>query len=152
VVLGSLYSSGRAPPHALTDGNAMQAIVTRGQATLAFDDAGGVITVRTPGGHEMVFSDADHSVVITDRNRNRVQLGPTGITLDSAKDIRIGASGRIAVEAVGGITLASKADVQVEGLNVACQAQVAISVRGGASAELSATGQTTVQGAMVMIN
>ena len=42
--------------------------------------------------------------------------------------------------------------VKVEGLNVACEAQVGLTAKGSASAELSAAGQTTVKGAMVLIN
>ena len=55
-------------------------------------------------------------------------------------------------ESVGAISLTSQADVQAKGLNVTCQGQVAFTGKGAASAELSASGQTTVRGAMVMIN
>ena len=50
------------------------------------------------------------------------------------------------------LSLNSKADVTVEGLNVTCEARVGIVAKGAATAELSATGQTTVKGAMVLIN
>ncbi|MNY25425.1 hypothetical protein D3C86_1592090 [compost metagenome] len=50
------------------------------------------------------------------------------------------------------IELAAQADVKATGLNVQCEAQVGFSGKGAATAELSASGQTIVQGAMVMIN
>ena len=49
-------------------------------------------------------------------------------------------------------SIAAKQDVSLEGLNVKVQAKVGASVKGNATAELSASGQTTVKGAMVMIN
>jgi hypothetical protein len=53
---------------------------------------------------------------------------------------------------VGAITLDSKADVKASGMNVQCEAKVGFTGKGNATAELSASGQTTVKGAMVMIN
>ena len=50
------------------------------------------------------------------------------------------------------MTITSKADVKIDGLNVNCEAKVGLVAKGAASAELSASGQTTVKGAMVMIN
>ncbi|MBL8287167.1 MAG: phage late control D family protein [Rubrivivax sp.] len=119
---------------------------------LAFDDADGVVTVSTPGGNTAVLSDKEHSIVLTDVSGNRVRLGPAGITMHTAQDIRIEAQGAITLRAGGGLKLQSDADVKVEGLNVACEAKVGLAARGTASAELSAAGQTTIKGAMVLIN
>ena len=46
----------------------------------------------------------------------------------------------------------SEADVNVEGMNVNHTASAGFTAKGNATAELSASGQTTVKGAMVMIN
>jgi hypothetical protein len=43
-------------------------------------------------------------------------------------------------------------DLKASGMNVACEAQVGFTGKGSATAELSAAGQTTVKGALVMIN
>ena len=43
-------------------------------------------------------------------------------------------------------------DATIEGMNVTAKAQTSLKVTGSASAEISASGQTTVKGAMVMIN
>ena len=152
VILGSLYSSKRAPPHALTAENNVKAIVTRCKARFEINDEDKVITLTTPGNNKLVFSDKDKSIVMTDQNNNKVELHTGGIVLDSPKDIKISAKGTISIDAVGAITISSKADVKVEGLNVSCDAKVGMVAKGAASAELSAAGQTTVKGAMVMIN
>jgi len=152
VVLGSLFSSRHVPPQPLTAENPVKSIVTRCGAKLEFNDESKVITVSTPGANKVILSDKDRSIVLIDENGNKVSLTPAGITLESPKDIKIDAKGAITVSAVGALTLSAQADVKVQGLNVDCEAQVGLTAKGAASAELSATGQTTVKGAMVMIN
>jgi Rhs element Vgr protein len=152
VILGSLYSGSRKPPYALEAPNDIKAIVTRCMARIEINDEHKVITVTTPALNRIVLSDQDRSIVLTDQNDNRVELGPDGITLDSPNSIRIGARGGMSIDAVGALSISSKADVKVEGLNVHCEARVGIVARGSATAELSASGQTTVKGALVMIN
>lgn len=152
VVLGSLYSSNHPPAQALTAENNVKSVVTRCKARIEFNDADKVVTVSTPGNNTVVLSDKNQSIVLADQNGNTVKLGQAGITLQSPKDITIDAKGSVTVTAVGAVTLDAKADVKVEGMNVTCEAQVGLAAKGSASAELSAAGQTTVKGAMVMIN
>ncbi len=152
VILGSLYSSKHSPPHALAAANDTKAIVTRCKSTLEFDEANKVITLTTPGKNQLVMSDAGKSIVIHDQNDNKITLDAAGITLESPKDIVITTKGKFSVDAVGPISLSSKADVKSAGLNVSCEAQVGFVGKGSASAELSAAGQTVVKGALVMIN
>lgn len=152
VVLGSLYSSKHPPAQLLTAENNVKSLVTRCKAKLEFNDEDKVITVCTPARNTIVLSDKDRSIVLTDQNGNKVRLEEAGITLESLKDIKIDAKGAITVSSVGVLTLSAKADVKVEGLNVNCEAQVGLTAKGSATAELSAAGQTTVKGAMVMIN
>jgi hypothetical protein len=79
-------------------------------------------------------------------------LNSSGILLDSPKDIQITAKGKISISATGAIETSSKADVSVSGQNVNNTAQIGFVAKGNATAEISASGQTTVKGAMVMIN
>jgi Rhs element Vgr protein len=152
VVLGSLYSSKQAPPYELTADNFTKAIVTKSQLRIEFDDENKVTTIITPGGNTLVLSDEDQSILMQDQNGNKVELSTDGIVLDSPKDINIGAKGKISIDAVGEIAISSKADVKVEGLNVNHTANVGFVAKGSASAELSASGPTTIKGATVMIN
>ena len=152
VILGSLYSSKNAPPYTLEAANNTKAIVTRCKARIEFNDEDKVITLSTPGKNSIVISDKDQSIVLTDQNNNKVTLDSSGITLDSPKDIKLTAKGGITLDAVNAVTITSKADVKCSGLNVNCEAQVGAVFKGTASVELSAAGQTTVKGAMVMIN
>ena len=106
----------------------------------------------TPGNNQIVISDEDKSIVLKDQNNNMIELGPNGIVLDSPKDIKITAKGKITIDAMGEVGITSKADVKLDGLNITNTAKVGFTAKGNATAEISASGQTTVKGAMVMIN
>ena len=82
------------------------------------------------------FDENDKSIVLVDEYKNTVRLGANGISLVSNKDINISAGGNI----------------KMDGLNVTINAKSSLAVKGAATAELSASGQTTVKGAIVMIN
>jgi len=82
------------------------------------------------------FDENDKSVVLVDENKNTVRLGPKGISLISDNDI----------------TISSGANVNIDGLSIAINAQRSLTAKGVQTAELSASGETTVKGAMVMIN
>ena len=92
------------------------------------------------------------TLAYADQNKNKVVLDNGGIELSSAKDIKLTAKGNISLSATGKVNIDAKSDVAVNGTNVKVTAKVGAKVKGNATAELSASGQTTVKGAMVMIN
>lgn len=152
VILGSVYSSKNKPPYDLSSDNFIKAIVTRSKLKVEFDDDKKMITVTTPENNKIVISDDDKSILIQDQSDNKVELSESGIVLDSPKDISIKAKGKISLDATGEISMTSKADVKASGLNIEHSADVGFTGKGGASAELSAGGNVTIKGAMVMIN
>lgn len=152
VILGSLYSSKHVPPYELTAENNFKALVTRSKLKMEFDDDKKVITFITPGNNKVVISDDAKSILLQDQNSNKVELSASGILLDSPKDITIKAGGKVAISAVQNVEVEAKMDVKVAGLNVNNDAKVGFVAKGAATAELSASGQTTVKGALVMIN
>ncbi len=152
VILGSLYSSKRKPAYELTADNTIKAIVTRSQLKLEFDEEKKVITLITPNKNQIVISDDQKSILIQDQNNNKVELNSGGITLDSPKDIKISAKGKVTVDAVGNIEMTAQADIKNTGLNINHQANIGLVAKGNATAELSSSGQATVKGALVMIN
>jgi len=152
IVLGSVYSSSKAPAYSLTAENYLKAIVTKSKLTLEFDDENKVTTIVTPAGNKIVLSDDAESILIQDQTDNKVELSSSGIVLDSPKDISITATGKISLSSTGEMSLSSSADLKASGLNIEASADVGMTAKGGASAEVSAGGNTTVKGAMVMIN
>jgi Rhs element Vgr protein len=152
VILGSLYSAARTPAYELEAANNFKAFVTRSKLKMEFDDDKKIITFITPGNNKIVISDDAKSILLQDQNSNKVELSPSGILLDSPKDITISAKGKVAISAVQNVEVAAQMDVKVTGLNINQSANVGFAAKGAATAELSAAGQTTVKGAMVMIN
>lgn len=152
LVLGSLYSSKRAPPYQIAAENNTKAIVTRSKLRIEFDEEKKVVTVLTPGGNKLVLDDDAKTITLLDETGNQLTLAPGGITLDSPKDIVLSAKGKLSIDAVGNVEITSKADLKGTALNISSQASMGFTAKGATSAELSATGQTTVKGAMVMIN
>lgn len=152
LIIGSLYSSKRKPPYEITPDNFTKAIVTRSKLTIEFDDEKKVVTITTPGKNKIVLSDDAKSILLQDQNNNTVTLSSDGITLDSPKDISLSAKGKITLDAIGNIEITSKADLKQGAVNINSKANIGLVAQGTATAEFSATGQTTIKGAMVMIN
>jgi Rhs element Vgr protein len=153
VMLGALYSSAKKPAVTAEDEkNNTKSIVTREKMKINFDEEKKVITVETPGNNSIVISDDKKSITLKDQNGNTVTLDSSGITLESAKDINVKATGSCTIEANGAINIKSQQDVKTAGLNINNQAQMSFEAKANISAELSASAQTTVKGGIVMIN
>jgi len=144
VILGSLYSSKHKPPYEPEEKNNTKAIVTRSELKIEFDEDKKIITIITPAENKIVLNDDGKSILLQDQNDNRFELKPEGILMSSPRDIEIKADGKITVKAQG--------DIDIEGMNVSNKATAAFSADGNATSELTSSGQTTVKGAMVMIN
>jgi hypothetical protein len=56
------------------------------------------------------------------------------------------------MEATGKVSVKATQDLEMTGMNIKQTAQMALTAKGTASAELSASGQTVVKGGIVMIN
>lgn len=152
VITGALYSSKNLPKEVPDEKNKFKAIYTKSGIKIRFDDEDKILLIDTPGGNSFTLDDKNKTISLKDMSDNSVVLDSSGIALKSAKDIKLTADGNIDITAVKGINLKAGSDLKAEGLNVQLSAQVGLTAKGTASAELSASGQTTLKGAMVMIN
>jgi Rhs element Vgr protein len=153
IVLGSLYSSTKAPPQTASDNNNyIKSLVTKSKLKVNFDDQNTILTFSTPGGSSITLSDQDGSITVKDKNGNTATFSSSGIVLDSKSDIQLKATGNIELNATGKVSITATQDVAVSGMNVNHTANVGFSAKGNATAELSASAQTTVKGGIVMIN
>jgi Rhs element Vgr protein len=163
-VLGGLYN-GKDPTalpiaDAVKNGKVEQrALKTRAGNQLLFDDKDGkeAIELKTAKGHMVMRFEEGTGLKITNTDTaNVVIMNADGdITIESksgnlnlkaSKDIVMtSASGKISMSASAG-------DISADAMNVKLNASVGAEVKGTASAKLEASGQTTVKGAMVMIN
>jgi Rhs element Vgr protein len=144
VILGMLYSQKKRAPFIPEKKNKTKAIITNSQLKVTFEEEDKAITIETPAGNKVTLSDKAGSIELIDSNKNKIVMDRSGILMDSARDIVLKAKGKISLDA--------NTDVSIAGLNITNDAKVGFKGRGGAHAELSAAGQTTVKGAMVMIN
>ena len=152
VILGSLYGNKHKPPYEYEAKNNRKALVTREKMRIEFDEEKKIITVSTPGNNKVEINDDGKSITLSDQNGNSVKMDKNGISLSSAKDIKLTAKGNISMDATMKLSGTAKQDASLEGLNVKVQAKIGATVKGNATAEVSASGQTTIKGAMVMIN
>jgi len=152
VLLGSLNSSARARPLAGEEGNRLKTIVTRSRLKLTFDEDDKAIRIETPGGHSLEMKDAGETVTLVDSTGNRLHMGSAGITLETPADLVVKAGGSISLSAAASIDVKADADLAIKAMNAAISADASLTAKGASSAEFSAGGQTTVKGAVVLIN
>ena len=143
----------RTPPQALEQKNNVKKILTREKLSVEFNEEDKSITISTPGKRKFVLDDKAKKISVEDGSGNKVEMSDSGIKMESKKDIAIDTKGKFSVSAVSGINLAVKSgDLKGEGLNVEFNGKVGFTGKGNAKAEVSASGQTVIKGAMVMIN
>jgi len=152
VITGSLYNAQNKPKEVPDEKNQFKSIYSKSGIKIRFDDEDKILVIETPGGHSFTMDDKNKNIKVTDLNKNSILMDNSGISIDSSKDINLKAKGDVNISADGGITLKANADVKVDGMNIQLSAKTGFTAKGNASAEISASGQTTVKGAMVMIN
>ncbi|HEX7132225.1 MAG TPA: type VI secretion system tip protein VgrG [Iamia sp.] len=137
VVLGQCHSSAHpAPETAGDDDNHVKGYVSRSKMKLTFDDDKKVVVLETPSGNVLTLSEDDKAVSLADQNGSTVTLDDAGITLKSAKDLTLEATG----------------DVKVKGTNVQLTSQANLKAEGQAGVDLTSSGVMTVKGSLVRIN
>ncbi len=136
VVLGMMNSSAKPAPLQATDDNHEKGIITRSAMKLLFNDEKKTVTIETPNGNTVHLSDEDGAISVKDENGNTFVMNADGITIESAADVSIKASG----------------DVKIEGVNITSSANAQLKAEGSAGVELSSGGQAVVKGAIVQIN
>ena len=123
-----------------------------GKFIIEYDEEKNIVIISTPGNNRIEISDDSRCIRLADQHKNEIVMDRNGISLSSCNDITLKARGGITMDATSRINGTVKNEICLEGLNVKIQAKVGAIVKGNATAELSASGQTTVKGAMVMIN
>lgn len=152
VILGSLYSSSKAPAYTPESKNTTKAIVSKNKVKIVMDEEKKSLTLVTPANNSIVLSDDAKSITLSDEHGNKIEMSSSGITIQSASDITIKANQNINASATAEISVAATSNLKLSGLAVSGSAETQMTMKGTASAEFSASGEVTVKGAMVMIN
>jgi len=136
VVLGMLNSSAKPAPLTAADDNYQKGFFTKSKIKLLFDDEKKSITIETPAGKSIVIDDDAGTITAKDENNNKIELSSDGITIESAADLKLKATG----------------DVTIQGTNVTNKANAQFKAEGSAGAELSTSASAVVKGSVVQIN
>ena len=95
-VIGALWNAEDRPPESMDGGgkNSIKSIVSRQGIRITLDDSEGqeTVTIRTPGGQEVVLKDQPASILIRDSSGNQVSLEPAGIRISTSGKLSLSAA------------------------------------------------------------
>jgi len=166
IILGSMYSKKNKSYQEPDEKNTHKTILTKSKLKLDFDDENKIITLETPAENKLVINDKEKSITCTDQHSNSWEMNEDGITISSNKNITMKATSDISIQAQNislkadnGInqksvsnTVTADNELNLKGLNVSVKADASLSAQAQASTEIKASGNTSIKGAMVMIN
>jgi Rhs element Vgr protein len=101
IVLGALFGSKNTPPEAAgppSQDNTKRAIVTKSGIIIGIDDDKKAVRIETPGSNKVTIDDDAKAITLADQHGNTITLDDNGITLKSAKDFNIDASGKVVIK------------------------------------------------------
>ncbi len=123
--------------------NDEKGFTTRSKMHISFNDKTKTITIDTPAGNSITLDENGKNIVIADQSNNKITMKPSGISLESPKNIDIKAGAVLTLS--GGTSLS----IGAPSLSVKADADVSIS---GATAKLAAQGPAEIKGLPVKIN
>ena len=141
VIFGALYSAKNAAKVTPDEKNQFKSISSKSGIHITFDDEDKILTIETPEMNTIVLDDKNKSISMQDINENSIVMDESGITIKTPKDLNLSA-----------LAMSATADATLDGQSITQNAKTSFTAKGNASAELSASGQTSIKGAMVMIN
>lgn len=137
VILGNLHSSANAAPLMASNSNDEKMFKSRAGLRLYFNDEQKIVQIDTPAGNRITLNETEKSIVLSDQNSNAITLDTDGISIESARAIKIKAGSEIAIESATSLSAKGGTDLKLEG---------------GTQAELTSSAITSVKGSMVQIN
>jgi type VI secretion system secreted protein VgrG len=147
-------------------------LVNKGNKTNAVLETVDEITIQTLKGEVKIVMNKDGKILIKGDNitvdaSDTIHMKAKNIKMEAQENITTKSTQNTTIEATQNVEIKSTqntkisalklteeatTDVEIKGLNVKIGANIAAEVKGNATAELSASGMTTVKGALVMIN
>jgi Rhs element Vgr protein len=126
VVLGMLQSSGKAAPFAATRENNEKGYVSRSGIRLVFHDEENksAIELKTPSGNQLLISDENQGITLSDQHGNTIRMDKNGISLNSPTAVKINAE---------------KGELESHSRNLSIVFTGEASLSGGSSLKLGAT-------------
>lgn len=155
IILGSLWSSNVAPPDGNNDQkNNIRMIQSRSGHKIILDDSDGQekVTIIDKAENSIVIDSSNKLVTITSKQDMKLLATDGKITI-SAKEIEVKSSDGTTMESGADFSIkASSGKFGVDANELSLKASSQGTVEASAGLTLKASGNTTVKGAMVMIN
>lgn len=101
IILGSLYGSKNSTPTRFgqpDDKNNGRGIVSKKGMVIGFDDEKAIVYLETPGKNTITLDDDGKKIELKDQHGNCITMDDKGITLKSAKDFKLEASGDVEIK------------------------------------------------------
>ena len=100
VILGAMYGSKNTLPKdvKVTEDNFLKAIVTKKGTMIQFDDEKALVFIQTPAKNKILLDDDAKAVKLSDQHGNTITMDDKGITVKSAKDFKVDASGNVEIK------------------------------------------------------
>jgi len=102
VILGSLFSPKNTPPEnasEISKKNTTKALVSKTGSTISFiDDKKGSIVIETAAGATVLLDDSAKKLQLLDQSGNELTMDKKGITLKTAKDFKLEATGKVEIK------------------------------------------------------
>lgn len=147
VILGLLYNKKAAPPIAAAKENKQKGIVTKTGIKILFNDDDGKQTLEllTPGGNSILIDDSAKGITLKDQNGNKIVMNDSGISINSAGEVKIDATKNLTASSASG-------DISLSGTNIKNEAKAKFSANGNAGAEVQTSAIAILKGSLVKIN
>lgn len=101
IILGSLYSSKNSSPERFgkpDDKNIGKGIASKKGMVIGFDDDKAIVYIETLGKNTIKLDDDGKKIQLDDQHGNSIIMDENGITLKSAKDFKVEASGNVEIK------------------------------------------------------
>lgn len=101
IILGALYGSQNTSPERFgkpDDKNTGKGISSKKGMVIGFDDDKAIVYIETPGKNSITLDDDGKKIQLKDQHGNSIIMDENGITLKSAKDFKVEASGNVEIK------------------------------------------------------
>lgn len=126
--------------------------VSANEVKITSDETKRVVILETVAGNKIELTDDLRSVKLSDQHNNRIEMSGDGISIESSGNLTLKAARVINIAANSDVNISSVTGVKLKAAQIQAAADMSFVAKGGTQAELSSGLQTTVKGAMVMIN
>ena len=151
VILGMVNSSAMPAPLTATNANNEKGYVSREKIKMIFNDDEKSFKLETPGGNKITLSDQDELIKIEDQHGNKITMESAGISIESASDLKLKASGDVTIDAVNiTVTPSSNFSVSAGGAEIKAGSG-SVSLK-APTAKVEGSGMTEIKGGLVKIN